>query len=498
MEKIMRYRLNKLSTRAKLIAGALALVMVGVLHASGTQVGGGATLPSILYVGSNAAIMTQVSGSNIDSTSLFGVYDSTTGNTSSYCLTGSGSGKDILAGIVNNNVQNICPTAANGRITLHGFGAPAVGRTDLTQPNFVGADAPLSVTDYNNYISAYGANHFPVQFPVVVGSVAIAFNLYDNLPGVNNHNQVTSSEVNFSDLQLCQIFSGQITDWSDPRLASAFHLTDGGTIPSAPINVQYRVNGSGTSFSLSNHLSTVCNSSIGFFFPPPGGGTNSLVFETSQTFFSTTAGTTSIVQSFFPAGLPSGDGVTTPKWTGLSSDSALANVIGITFNTIGYVETANALATAPNLQIADVNGTNPITNFNVSPITLFSDATNAVISNTNNPNGTPVIQPITNPPGTKCIVMVKPSTYAVPGTGLVHIIPPGSYPIVAFSYFLGNSAGNGADLAATQDLVTSPYSSAITSQVTPVGGLEFIALVPYGTNGIYPFTSSQVSGCYGL
>ena len=490
MEKIMRYRLNKLSTRAKLIVGALALVMAGVLHASGTLVGGGATLPSILYVGGNANTMTQVYGVGIDATSLFGVYDSTTGNTSSYCLTGSGSGKDILAGITNNNVQNICPTAANGRITLHGFGAPVVGRTDLTQPTFVGADAPLSITDYNNYISAHGANHFPVQFPVAVGSVAIAFNLQDNL-----QNQVSSSEVNFNDLQLCQIFSGQITNWSDSRLASAFSLPVGHSILSAPINVQYRADGSGTSFSLSNHLSTVCNSSIGFSFPPPpGGGTNSLVFETSQTFFSTTAGIASIIQNFFPNGLPSGDGVVAPNWTGLNGDPDIVFAIRNTPNSIAYVETANAQAIAPNLQIADVNGTNPVTNLNVSPVTGIFVATNMVISNTNNTNGTPALIPFSNPSGTKCIMTVKPFTYAAPGTTVLDIIRPGNYPIVAFSYFLGNSAGNGADLTATQGLVTSPYNSAITSKVAPVGGLQFLQFTSAGANLI---NSTQVSSCYG-
>lgn len=142
----MSYGLDHLSIRTKLIAGALALVMAGASHADGaTLVGGGATLPSIGYVGLNAATMTQVSGSNIDPTSLFGVALPD----ASYCLTGSGTGKNILAGFANNNVQNPCPVDLTG--TRHGFGAPAVGRKDLAQPNFAATDAPLSATDYSNY-----------------------------------------------------------------------------------------------------------------------------------------------------------------------------------------------------------------------------------------------------------------------------------------------------------------------------------------------------------
>ena len=499
MEKIMRYRLNRLSIRAKLIAGALALVIAGLSHASGTQVGGGATLPAILYVGSADATLEtpQVAGTNIDPHSLFGVYDSTTGNTSSYCLTGSGSGKNILAGFSNNNVQNICATSTSGTTTLHGFGAAAVGRTDLTQPNFVGTDAPLNATDYSNYKFIHtAANANPIEFPVVAGSVAIVFNLVDNTGA-----QVTSSEVNFTDLQLCLIFSGEVSNWSDPWLTrapnNAFNLPTGHFILSAPINVQYRADNSGTSFSLSNHLATVCNANIKF---------NGPVFETSQTFFPVpgiigTLPPTYVVQNFFtyvnnPAvndGLPNGDGTTTPKWTGWSNgDEEVAIAVRNTANSIGYVETANALLPNPSPQIADVNGTNPITNFNVSAIIPLSLAFNKVISDTNNADGTAALATITPVLATRCIAIVRPAEYAAPRAVLGSIVPVGSYPIVAVSYFLGNSVGNGTDLAATQGLVTSPYNSTITSQVTPVSGLQFIAL----HNGA--FTSSQVSGCYGL
>jgi phosphate transport system substrate-binding protein len=483
----MRYELNRLSIRTKLITSALALIVAGMSHASGTLVGGGATLPSIGYVGIAAAnpSLSQVYGVNVSPTSLFGEASFEAGVSVSYCLTGSGTGKNILAGIANNNVQDVCPTSTVGTTTLYGFGAPAVSRTDLTQPNFIGADSPLSAADYSNYISGH-ANSDPVEFPVLAGSIAIAFNLVDSTGA-----QVTSSEVDFSNAQLCLIFSGQVTNWGDSRLASAFTLTDGGTIPGTPINVQYRSDGSGTSFSFSNHLSAACNTT-----------TNPL--ETSQTFFPApgTTGTPSpyIVQNYFAYnaslpndGLPDGDGRTTPLWSGSSGDAALAYAIAVTSNSIGYVETANALNVNPPLQFADVEGTSPVNNF-TSALTVraVSVVTNNVIGTINNSNGTPEVRAITDPPSTKCIVLVKPADYAVPGTIPGYINPTGNYPIVAVSYLLGNSTGNGTDLSNTQTLVTAPYNSTIQGEVTTIGGTTGLQFLNIGTT----FTASQVSGCY--
>lgn len=466
MGKTMSYGLNRFNTRTKLMAGALALILAGASHAA-TQVGGGATLPSIGYVGTNAATMLQVTGSNIDSGSLFGVYASQSGNGVSYCLTGSGAGKNILAGVSGFGVQMDCVKDTSG--TVHGFGAAAVSRTDLTQPNFAGADSPLALTDYNNYIANHPSGYFPTQFPAVAGAVAIAFNLKDSQGA-----KVTSSEVNFSDTQLCQIFSGTITDWSDSRLSSAFTLPSGDSIPAGAINVQYRSDGSGTTFSISNHLANVCGSA---------GLSN--VFETSQNF----AGTGGVVSNFFTTGgvetLPS-------NWTGSSGNPGVANAIAGTSDSIGYVETANALATNPGLQFADVNSKSPQTNFGTAlAVPASAVVFNEVISSTNNANGTAALSAISNAPATKCIALIPPADYAVPGSR-GGIVPSTSYPIVAISYLMGNTDGNGTDLAATQGLLASPYDSTVQSSVTTIGGTTGLAFLSPASGA---FTGSQVSGC---
>jgi phosphate transport system substrate-binding protein len=482
----MNYGIRKLSTRTKLVAAALALAFAGVSHAQTTQVGGGATLPSIGYVGSNAATNLQVwdgtgSTATIETGSLFGQYIATTGNPDvSYCLTGSGAGKDILAGgTISGNtysVQNSCVKNSAGTVLGFGAGLTGVNRSDLVQPNFAAADSPLAANDYANYIAGpahTATGSFPVQFPAVAGAVAIAFNLKDS-----EGDQVTSSEVHFSDAQLCSIFAGTFTNWDDIRLASAFTLPTGDSMPSEPINVQYRSDGSGTTFGFSNHLANVCgeiNSSYGDTF-----------FETSQVF-------NTVVAGFFPTGLPAGNGTTTPLWAGSSGNAAVANAVASTANSIGYVETANALATDPGLQFADVDGASPVTNFG-SALEVPSTAVvfNEVISTTNATNGTAQLEGITTPPSTSCIALVKPSLYAKAGT-LGGLLPSGGYPIVAISYLLGNAIGNGSDLTNTQNLLAFPYT-VTQSNVTTIGpgtGLAF--LTPTGTTPAYG--ASSIKGC---
>lgn len=469
----MSYGLNKFSTRTKLTVGALALVLAGMSHASGTLVGGGATLPSVGYVGTGAATTStlQFSGSGIAAGSLFGVYEAQTGNPAiSYCLTGSGAGKNVLAGGVIGtstfSVQNACSSAKLG------FGAPAVSRTDLTQPNFAASDSPLAASDLTNYqaTGAHGASAWPTQFPVIAGAVGIGFNLVDSAGA-----QVTAAELNLSTVQVCKIFSGTVTLWNDPALATAFSLPAGHTVPATAINVQYRSDGSGTSFSLSNYLANNC-----------GSAGLSHVFETSQNF----SGAGGVVSNF--PGLPASN------WTGSSGNTAVANAIAPATGgngNIGYVETANAVALAlPKLQLASVAGKSPITNFG-SALSLPAAAVvfNEVISSTNAASGAAQLTPIAGAPSTQCIALVPPANYAVAGSR-GGIVPATSYPIVAISYFLGNAQANGTDLANTANLVNAPYNSTITSAVNTVGagkGLAFLSLPATGA----PFTATAPGAC---
>jgi phosphate transport system substrate-binding protein len=475
--KTMSYGIRKLSTRTKLVAAALALAVAGASHAQ-TLVGGGATLPSIGYVGAAAASNLQVWGTSsdnssdpIDPNSLFGAYEATTGNPNvSYCLTGSGAGKDILAGGtiggVSYSVQNQC-VKSSGVVTGFGADLTGVNRPDLTQPNFAAADSPLAYSDYQNYQASHGDSDYPTEFPAVAGAVAIAFNLTDD-----QGTPVTAA--NFSDEQLCNIFSGVDNNWSDSDLSGAFTLPAGHTV-NQPIDVVYRSDGSGTTFSFANHLTYACS------------GTATAHFVANQAF-------TSVVAEY-ESTLP-------PGWIGESGNPAVATAIQGNEGSIGYVETANALQTNPEIVIADVDGKSPTANFNSKLTVTASDLDyNSVINGANTTNGQAVVSTLSSlvsgssntAPSTQCIALVNPAEYALPSTGTTTtMVPEGSYPIVAISYLLANAQGNSGDLTNTRGLLEAPYSSTIQSAATDIGGstgLQFLTLAKGS------FTSAQVGTC---
>jgi phosphate transport system substrate-binding protein len=79
-----------------------------------------------------------------------------------------------------------------------------------------------------------------VQIPMVQAPVVVAY----NLPGV-------ASGLKFDGETLGKIFSGQIVTWNDPALTS---LNPGVTLPSLPIAVAHRSDGSGTTFIYTDFL----------------------------------------------------------------------------------------------------------------------------------------------------------------------------------------------------------------------------------------------------
>jgi phosphate transport system substrate-binding protein len=465
--------------KAKLAIGALALAVATLSHASTTLVVGGATLPGIGYVGTGAQTSTQVFPAGTGS--LFAVYSAVRGNpTVSYCQTGSGAGKNILAGVTiakspgpGNDVYNVqytCPSVANGNDTDHGFGANAtgVGRSDLTTPSAAYADSPLASSDISNYQSVHGSTAFPVEFPAVAGAIVIGMNM-KTAGGV----VLTSTNTNFSDAQLCSIFSGAVTNWADPSLASAFTLGSGDSIPSTPIKVQYRSDGSGTTFSFSNHLTAVC---------PANGAGN--YFLTNQSF-------TSVVSKFFTT-LPS-------NWTGSSGNPAVTKAIAATAGSIGYAEMANSLQAG--IGFAKVNGIDPATfpattaspSANTFALPASSVVDNKVIaSGVYGSQGQPTLSSISGAPANQCIELVDPNTYANLNTGTYS----GIYPIFAVSYETANAVSNpSTDATNIRSLLGAPYNSTITgsASLTQFGKGKGLALLSTANTGVP--TTSIISGC---
>jgi phosphate transport system substrate-binding protein len=81
-----------------------------------------------------------------------------------------------------------------------------------------------------------------LHIPIVAGAVAITY----NLPG--------SPKLRFDGPTLAGIYLGEITKWSDPKIAA---LNPGVKLPDDPIIVVHRSDGSGTSFIFTDYLSKV-------------------------------------------------------------------------------------------------------------------------------------------------------------------------------------------------------------------------------------------------
>ncbi len=434
----MRCDFSMGNTSMKFVAGALLLCLASAASA-GTIVGGGATLPAIGYTGT-------ATGTPIVPTagSLFGVYVANhSGTAVTYCPTGSGAGKRILAGNVpGNTVNDACPS---------GFGG-----SGLTQPHFAGSDAPLSTAEYNAYTTGHGATAQPTQLPSIAGAVGIVF----KKSGVN--------ALTLNEDQICGVFSGQIKTWQDLSAAGAVGIPAGTT---GNINIAYRSDGSGTSFSFLNHLSAVC----------PGVASHPATsFKTLQAYATGAASYfSSYASSFGGNGNAGVIAVVAGTASGAPADGS-----------IGYAEVANGVTGGVrNASVTNLAGVtvNPVTGFGPTavPVTLTFDK---VIADNPDANGRPVLidLPLTNGQPTSsngCIAVVDPSTYASPASG---------YPIIAVTSLLGNKQGNpSADLATVRGLLSSPYDTSIRSSVTKIGR----AGTGYAWLSSSDLTAARVNSC---
>jgi phosphate transport system substrate-binding protein len=453
------------NTRAKLLAGAV-LMTLG-LSATGAAMstdvfGGGATLPAGGYLGwaftpsqifsANVASPSQTAAA-IDSASLLGHWSFVSGNKLAYCQTGSGNGKKIFDHS-SGTAQLVGGTGAcDGTVnTGKGFGANA----SVVDPHFAGSDAPMSQDEFNWFGNGSPANPLfgqktaangqPVQFPSIVGSVAIAYNNPD-VPSLD-----------FSDAGLCKVLTGSVANWNQ------FTSTDFNTapsvglpLPSRVLHLAYRSDGSGTTFSLANHISSVCSG-----------------FKTDQAF-------TTVVGGFgtLPPALPTSvANFSLPA----SGNTGVVTAINSNPGAIGYAEAANLKNTTgvTSITVAKVLGKDPYADL-AGTVTFSSLLSDNVIVGTN-ANGTPHVQamsPAAPTPG--CVLMVNPASYAA-GAG---------YPIVAVSSLIFNQKGNGADAAALQDLLTHGIYGTVTERTG-------ITLVGAGTGYAFinaPVAKAKVNTC---
>jgi phosphate transport system substrate-binding protein len=107
------------------------------------------------------------------------------------------------------------------------------------QADFGASDVPMTAAEQ---AAAKGGQ--VVQVPVDLGAEGVVYNL--SLPA--------GSRLHLTGPVIARIFLGQITSWHDPAITA---LNPGINLPSAPISIVHRSDGSGTTYIFSNYLSSV-------------------------------------------------------------------------------------------------------------------------------------------------------------------------------------------------------------------------------------------------
>jgi ABC-type phosphate transport system substrate-binding protein len=423
--------------------------------------GGGATLPADAYIGNNWLQYNpqhRLSDTQPNSLSFLNPNPATADSLFAqqaidkknpayvqYCQSGSGTGRGVITG-AKPDATVACGDYSTG--TPSGFSAVT------TRADFAASDAPLSASEVSTFVTNNGATYgSPVQFPAVAGAIAVVY-----------HNADQVAQLNLTESQICQVFAGSITDWN--QLNSA--------LPSKPIKLVVRSDGSGTSFSFTNHLSAVC---------PTAQPTSVAGFSTNSTF------ATAAVGSVLPAGTIASSG-----------NGGVVNSILSTDGALGYAEISDAvsrevLAGGSGLAWATVSkrpnivaGTDPVTGAKIKAVTykkfdpilglpksVAITAVSDTVLGANDANGRPtlVAQTANVPAAAACLQLVDPNTYA---TAPLKKDDYTQYPIMAVSYLLGYYQGNDATkLTALRNLIASPYK--ITGKVKTIGkGTGFAAV----------------------
>jgi phosphate transport system substrate-binding protein len=221
------------STHRALMATAslAALLAGGAAHAASTPInGGGSTLAYPTYLAEFTSLY------SVNTAFIFG-NTKVTPPVTYFGSVGSGGG---TTGFLNNdytqdNGGTVAPVAVFGAGTTVHYGASDSVLTSAqvtaynTSPGLGTVDGPLI------QLPAFGV---PITVPFDDGA-ATAVTLTDN--------------------DLCGIFSGKLTNWSQTSAA--------GKVPANPITVVFRADGSGTTFLFTNHLASVCttaNSNFSF------------------------------------------------------------------------------------------------------------------------------------------------------------------------------------------------------------------------------------------
>jgi phosphate transport system substrate-binding protein len=132
---------------------------------------------------------------------------------------------------------------------------PALGSAFGYSVQYSGVGSGAGIAAITNHQVDFGASDAPltpdqesacsdcVQIPWALSAMAIAY----NVPGAPVH-------VNLDGATISRIFLGQITNWNDPPIKA---LNTGASMPDLKITPVFRSDGSGSSYALTDYLSSV-------------------------------------------------------------------------------------------------------------------------------------------------------------------------------------------------------------------------------------------------
>jgi ABC-type phosphate transport system substrate-binding protein len=305
----MRVNFTRSLLRTSCLATTAFIGLAAPAMANDIILGGGSTLAEPIY------------------TELFSL-DS--GVTFEYCGVGSGSGQ---AGLLGN-----APTSFLETTLAKNDSAICLSLTNANRPVVFGAsDATLSTTQISTYNTSRLSTDGPlIQVPTLGTPITIP---------VATAKVTSNSYVTLKDNDLCGIFAGQFTNWSQTSVAS--------TVLSGPIHVVYRSDGSGTTFLLTQHLHAVCGTTKN-----PEGAV-----------FAGSGAPTKTFASLFPNGFPTGSTFVGESGSGGVQTELLTNVSGTASTLVGYLSPDyTAITTTPDtanktLFVAEVfNSTSGVAN----------------------------------------------------------------------------------------------------------------------------------------
>ena len=215
--------MNMTKRRSAAIAGILALALVGAACGSDNSSSSSSNTTSAATTGGGTA--TTASG---------GAATSAGAATTTIKATGTiqGSGSTLQKPYQDEAISEFMK-ANSGATVTYGGGGSGKGRTDLKSKvvNFAGSDSPYADAD---------KPPDPIQYyPILFSPITVSY----NLKGVD--------KLQLSGDTIAKIFSRTIKTWNDPAIAAD---NPGVTLPSTPITVAHRSDGSGTTQNFTEYL----------------------------------------------------------------------------------------------------------------------------------------------------------------------------------------------------------------------------------------------------